>query len=111
MSKRVSHGRITRHKQRLACAEGLLIFNGEKDGSKEQGEPGVFMAFEETAQELAENVASLGFDLEDLTARRQLFIDHVQLGRTQGGGDRPAPAHRQVPRHGPRQQRIPVPAR
>ena len=32
-------------------------------GAMEFGEPGVFMAFEEKAEELAMNVASLGFDL------------------------------------------------
>ncbi|MGE5296166.1 MAG: ATPase domain-containing protein, partial [Solirubrobacterales bacterium] len=30
-------------------------------GVRDYGEPGVFMAFEETAKDLAENVASLGF--------------------------------------------------
>jgi circadian clock protein KaiC len=35
-------------------------------------EPGVLMTFEETPAELAENVASLGLDLEALTTRRRL---------------------------------------
>ena len=34
-------------------------------GSAEFGEPGVFVSFEETAEELTQNVASLGFDLDD----------------------------------------------
>jgi len=37
-------------------------------GAADFNEPGVFMAFEETAEELAQNVASLGFDLTDLIA-------------------------------------------
>ena len=37
--------------------------------------------FEETAEELAENVASLGFDLKALIARNLLLIDHVQIER------------------------------
>ena len=35
-------------------------------GALEYGEPGVFMAFEETAEDLPKNVASLGIDLADL---------------------------------------------
>ena len=48
-------------------------------GALQCGEPGVFMAFEETAQELAQNVASLGFDLEDLIARKKLYVDYVHI--------------------------------
>jgi circadian clock protein KaiC len=33
-------------------------------GALEYNEPGVFMAFEETSEELAQNVASLGFHLK-----------------------------------------------
>jgi circadian clock protein KaiC len=41
------------------------------------GDPGVFVAFEETAADLAENVASLGFDLAGLQADGLLVVDHV----------------------------------
>lgn len=40
-------------------------------GAMDYNEPGVFMAFEETAEELAENVASLGFDLNELVAQKR----------------------------------------
>lgn len=43
------------------------------------GEPGVFMAFEETADELSKNFASLGFDLNDLIARNKILIDYVKI--------------------------------
>ena len=42
-------------------------------------EPGVLMAFEETPEEMAKNVASLGFDLEDLAAKKKLFLDYVYV--------------------------------
>jgi circadian clock protein KaiC len=48
-------------------------------GITEFGEPGVFVAFEETAEDLVANVASLGFDLAQLEADGQLVIDHVNL--------------------------------
>jgi circadian clock protein KaiC len=41
--------------------------------------PGVFMAFEETAAELTQNVASLGWDLDELTATEKLSIDYVYI--------------------------------
>ena len=41
-------------------------------GAENYGEPGVFMAFEETAEDLAENFASLGFNLDSLEGRNKL---------------------------------------
>jgi circadian clock protein KaiC len=52
-------------------------------GVTEYGEPGVFMAFEETAEELATNVASLGFDLRELEAKGKLAIDYVRVERSE----------------------------
>src|SRR4051812_20952703 len=52
-------------------------------GAMEYGEPGVFMAFEEKADELAANVASLGFDLPKLQKDGMIKIDHVHIERTE----------------------------
>jgi len=49
----------------------------------ELGEPGVFVAFEETSEELAQNVASLGFDVRRLSAQRKLLIDYVRVERSE----------------------------
>lgn len=48
-------------------------------GALDHGEPGVFLAFEERVEDLRANVASLGFDLADLEARRLLAIDHILI--------------------------------
>ena len=48
-------------------------------GRTQYGEPGVFMSFEEQTGELAQNFASLGFDLPELVRQHRLAIDHVQL--------------------------------
>jgi circadian clock protein KaiC len=45
------------------------------------GEPGVFLAFEETAEELTVNVASLGWDLAQLCQDGLLIVDHVKVER------------------------------
>ena len=46
-------------------------------------EPGVFVAFEESAEELAQNVASLGFDLKELIKQKKLIIDYVRIERSE----------------------------
>jgi circadian clock protein KaiC len=52
-------------------------------GATEYNEPGVFMAFEETAEELAQNVVSLGFDLGDLVANKKIVVDYVRVERSE----------------------------
>ena len=47
----------------------------------EMGEAGVFIAFEETADELRTNVASLGWDLDQLIADGMLIVDFVRVER------------------------------
>src|SRR3970282_2773043 len=53
-----------------SAGSGKTLFSMEFlfRGALDHGEPGVFMSFEENATELAQNVASLGIDLEDLSA-------------------------------------------
>ena len=51
-------------------------------GATEFHEPGVCLSFEETAEELTSNVASLGFDLDALVAQCKLAIDHIFLERS-----------------------------
>ena len=53
------------------CGKTLLAMEFLVRGAIDYGEHGVFIAFEETAQELARNVASLGYDVQSLIARRQ----------------------------------------
>jgi circadian clock protein KaiC len=43
----------------------------------------VFLAFEETAEELALNVQSLGFDLDDLIAKKKLAVDYIHIERSE----------------------------
>jgi circadian clock protein KaiC len=48
-------------------------------GAQFYDEPGVFVSFEESAEDLVQNVASMGFDLKALTRRKKLVIDHVRV--------------------------------
>jgi len=52
-------------------------------GASVYDEPGVFMAFEETSQELTTNVSSLGFDLDSLAKQKKLAIDYVYIERSE----------------------------
>jgi len=61
------------------CGKTLLAMEFLVRGASEFGEPGVFMAFEETAEELAQNVRSLGFDLQSLADRSLLQVDFVRV--------------------------------
>ncbi len=65
------------------CGKTLLALEFLVRGATEFDEPGVFMSFEETVDDLVENAHSLGFDLQRLSARRRLLLDHVRLERTE----------------------------
>src|SRR5213079_1419633 len=65
------------------CGKTLMAMEFLLRGAAELGEPGVFMSFEETAEELAQNVRSLGFDLEALARQKKVAIDFVQVERNQ----------------------------
>jgi len=65
------------------CGKTLLAMEFLVRGATQFNEPGVFMAFEETAEELIQNVASLGFDLETLIAQNQLALDFVYIERSE----------------------------
>ncbi|MDR3367643.1 MAG: circadian clock protein KaiC [Rhodoferax sp.] len=65
------------------CGKTLLAMEFLVHGATQFNEPGVFMAFEETAQDLTQNVASLGFDLNDLVARKKIVLDFVYIERSE----------------------------
>ncbi|MGC1240506.1 MAG: circadian clock protein KaiC [Chryseosolibacter sp.] len=65
------------------CGKTLLSVEFLVRGALEYNEPGVFMAFEENADELAVNVASLGFDLEQLQKQKKLKVDYVHIDRSE----------------------------
>ena len=65
------------------CGKTLLAMEFIIRGILEFDEPGVFMSFEETAEELTKNVASLGFDLEALIRSKKLAMDYVLVERSE----------------------------
>jgi circadian clock protein KaiC len=76
-------GRTTLICGSAGCGKTLLSLEFLIRGILQYNEPGVFIAFEETAEELTKNVASLGFDLDDLVKRKQLLVDYVHLEKSE----------------------------
>ncbi len=84
----ITSGGLPKGRPTLVCGaagSGKTLFAMEflVRGAIQYGEPGVFMSFEETEDDLAKNVASLGFDLPGLAASKRLLIDHVHLERSE----------------------------
>ncbi len=70
------------------CGKTLFAMEFLVRGATQYNEPGVFISFEETEEELTANVASLGFDLRDLVRRKKVWLEHIHLEQSeiaQGG--------------------------
>ncbi len=61
------------------CGKTMFAIEFLVRGAMQFGEPGVLMSFEETAEEMTKNVASLGFDLNKLCAKKKLVVDFVRI--------------------------------
>ncbi len=84
----ITLGGLPRGRPTLVCGSagcGKTLFGMEFliRGALQFGEPGVCMTFEERTQDLVQNVASLGFDLQKLMDSRKIVVDHVHLDRSQ----------------------------
>lgn len=65
------------------CGKTLFGMEFLVRGATQFNEPGVFMSFEETNEELTKNVASLGFDLVDLVKQKKIILEHVHIERSE----------------------------
>src|SRR5512133_304194 len=72
-------GRTTLICGSAGCGKSLMSMEFLVHGAKEYNEPGVFVSFEETEEELITNVDSLGFELRDLIDRKMIKLDHIHL--------------------------------
>jgi circadian clock protein KaiC len=84
----ITFGGIPLGRPTLICGEagtGKTLFAMEYiiKGATQFGEPGVFMAFEEKAEELTLNVAALGFDVKKLIRQKKMRLDHVYIERSE----------------------------
>src|SRR3954454_11082151 len=65
------------------CGKTLFAMEFLVRGATECGEPGVFVAFEETEDDPIKNVRSLGFNLHELVGKQLLVIDHIRIERSE----------------------------
>jgi circadian clock protein KaiC len=84
----ITNGGLPSHRPSLICGDagaGKTLFGIEfiVRGAIEYKEPGVIIAFEEKAEDLEQNVASLGFNLKKLQKDGLLWIDHVHVDRSE----------------------------
>src|SRR5579864_9194668 len=84
----ITLGGLPRGRPTLICGGagcGKTLFGMEflVHGIEEFGERGVCMSFEETARDLAMNVASLGIDLPKLQKNKKLVIDYAYIDRNE----------------------------
>jgi circadian clock protein KaiC len=61
------------------CGKTMLGIEFLVRGAEMFDEPGVLMAFEETPEDIAKNVASLGFDIAKLAKNKKLFLDFLSV--------------------------------
>ena len=73
-------GRPTLVSGPAGAGKTLLAIEFLVRGALEYSEPGVFVAFEESLEDLAANVASLGFDLVGMQKRKLLAIEEIRMG-------------------------------
>ena len=84
----ITNGGLPAGRPTLICGSagcGKTVFSLEfiVRGAQEYNEPGVFIAFEEKAGELAANVASLGFDLKKLQEEKKIKVDYIHIDKSE----------------------------
>src|ERR1044072_7682357 len=65
------------------CGKSFLAMEFVLNGAVKFNEPGVFVTFEESTEELTSNFAPLGFDLTKLEKQKRLLIDYVHVERSE----------------------------
>ena len=82
----ITRGGLPQGRPTLVCGgpgsgKTLLALTFLVNGALQFDEPGVLLTFEENAEEMASDVASLGFDLAKLIEAKQLAVDYVRVER------------------------------
>ena len=84
----ITEGGLPRGRPTLLCGSAgsgktMLAAEFLVHGAVEFGEAGVFMMFEENAEELGQNLRSLGVDLDKLQKQKKIVVDHVHIERNE----------------------------
>ena len=84
----ITEGGLPKGRASLICGgtgtgKTLLAMEFLIRGAMQYNEPGVFMTFEESTNDLITNVASIGFDLNGLIASKKIVVDFVYIDRNE----------------------------
>jgi circadian clock protein KaiC len=84
----ITRGGLPKGRPTLICGgpgsgKTLLALTVLVNGALHFDEPGVLMTFEENEEEIASDVASLGFDLQGLVKAQRLAVDYVRVDRSE----------------------------
>jgi circadian clock protein KaiC len=84
----ITRGGLPKGRPTLVCGgpgsgKTLLALTFLVKGAVQFDEPGVLMTFEENEDEIASDVASLGFDLPGLIRAQKLAVDYVRVERSE----------------------------
>ena len=84
----ITHGglprdRITIISGNTGCGKTVMSMEFLVKGALQFGEPGAFMSFEETADELATNMESLDFDLANLVKKKKIYVEFLEIDKSQ----------------------------
>jgi circadian clock protein KaiC len=84
----ITRGGLPKGRPTLVCGgpgsgKTLLALTFLVNGATQFDEPGVLMTFEENGEEIASDVASLGFDLPALIDAQKLAVDYVRVERSE----------------------------
>ena len=82
----ITEGGLPKNRTTLFCGstgtgKTLLGIDFLINGAINYNEPGIFMSFEETEDELYKDVASLNLDLQGLVSQKKILLDYVLLER------------------------------
>lgn len=80
----ITSGGLPQGRPTLVCGTAgsgktLIGLNFLVSGAVSYSEPGVLVSFEETPEELIQNVRSLGWDLNQLIAQKKFLISHIHI--------------------------------
>ncbi len=84
----ITRGGLPKGRPTLVCGgpgsgKTLLALTFLVNGARHFDEPGVLLSFEENGDEMASDVASLGFDLPELIRAKKLAVDYVRVERSE----------------------------
>jgi len=77
------HGRTSLICGNAGCGKTILGMEFLLHGALDYNEPGIFVSFEETDDDLISNFAAMGYDLKDLDAKHLLSIEYVYIERSE----------------------------